>query len=592
MAIIKNTTTENGDVLIIKSEVPIIGLIALVSFLDEVDGETINRYFDKEFRYSIDGITYSDFLPLTTANVEAIQIHSSDTFYVEYRYKREGSDNTGTLGFNSIELEGEYQFLTPGQPWDDSNFSTYVDYNGVCTISWAVNVLEKIYKKGLLPKYLDRGTDGTNTRDRDFLDFWRSITHFYGWYVCLARYYRFFYRDPELLEEYIVQRGINVCRTSTDIEQLFYLMQNALDEVRHRGTIQIIKEKGYDHPGSNDSSTSSSLSNSSITDIKQVDGEFLRLICRNVIDEFCFILNRDENVGWNIGNSSPLYKTIDAEKYPIDTIAEIADFNLYPDGDISINEGALLIENVPSGETGGIGGFSEQHFIKVNPYLDYEVSFEVKQDVNVGNLTFGISAFDLNNNPTDLLNVQNNTAQNEFFTEQQLNTTSFQKVSGTIYGVGRVQQYNAVGTTYGANTIVSWLSSYFKATRDVPETIDPSDATYWQVIDASEAQRVLKTSGYLGDNLTFQNTVVKILPSITLDNTSGAGGELEVRNISIKPINTDYSKGFIQTPNILEFWGVNRNLQRSNDTVEKEATKYLFPYNVTSIFKWVQAPGS
>lgn len=601
MAIIQNKTTENGDVLIIKSEVPIIGLIALIDFLDDTEGESGGKYFDKEFSYSVDGINYTDFQPLTASNLQQININSTDTFYVEYRYKRSGVDNTGELAFNYVELEGEFQFVTTGQPWEDSNFSSYLPYNGVCTVAWSVNVLEKLYKKGILPNYLERGRSGTNEEDKDFMDFWRTVTHYFGWYVCLARYYRYFYNDVELLEEYIIQKGLNVCESSTDVVDLFYLMQNYLNEIRHRGTIQIIKEKGYIYPIAEDSSISESISSSTSVsdleisrDVKFIDGEYLRLICRNIIDEFCFLLNKKEHVGWNIGNSSPLYKTLNVNKYNINT-EYISNFNLFNNGNVTIGNqngnDTLIISNVANGQVEGVGSFDENHFINVNPFLDYEISFFVKQNVNIDNVTFGVNGYNIDNNKVNLLNTQTFADSNIFFKEKSLNTTTYQKITGVVYGVGNISQYNS-SNSYQVNKIVSYLSNYYKALRDVPESILPTNVNYWQILDNSEKERVLKTSGYIGTNLQFKNNIIKILPYIVLDNENNVGGTLELYGISVKPINNYYSKGFINTPNILESWAVNRNLKKSNREVENESIKYLFPYNVTPIFKWLKEPSS
>jgi hypothetical protein len=73
-----------------------------------------------------------------------------------------------------------------------------------------VNVLEKLYKKGILPAYIERDFNSTNAADRDFIDTWRAVTHYFALYVCMARHFQFFYQDTNLLNEYLDQRGITV----------------------------------------------------------------------------------------------------------------------------------------------------------------------------------------------------------------------------------------------------------------------------------------------------------------------------------------------------------------------------------------------
>ena len=95
MAIVENKATEYGDVILIKADVPIVGLITLTSFTDTVINETASKFFKKEFRYSTDGINFGPWIALTNANVAAVNITAHTVFMVEYRYTRIGSDPTG-----------------------------------------------------------------------------------------------------------------------------------------------------------------------------------------------------------------------------------------------------------------------------------------------------------------------------------------------------------------------------------------------------------------------------------------------------------------------------------------------------------------
>jgi len=606
MAVIQNKATENGDVLIIKSEVPIIGLVALLDFLDDTSGETAGRYFTKEFRYSIDGLNYTDFVTLNESNLATIEINSTDTFFVEYRYRRDGSDTTGEIAFNNVELEGEWVEQEVGQAWKESNFSQYLNYNSICTIGWSIAVLEKLYRKGILPKYIERGISNSNSQDRDFIDFWRSITHYYGWYVCLSRYYKTFYSDPELLLEYLVQRGAFVCTDGDfDQEQATYLMTNFLDEMRQRGTIQIIREKDYvfsTQDSSNSSSDSSSQSSSITTssDVKSIDGEYLRLICYNhELDEFVFNLNRNENIGWNIGNSSPLYigcSTFnDINKYHIEEISSVTDFNTFGNGTVAIDYSSsqekdfLSISNVTGGEVEGIGNYDENYLIKVNPNLDYEITFMVQQDINVENISFGCFGYDQNKTQVSLVNCQTLSDSNYFFEEVSLHNTRYHLIRGIIYSYDKFVTFNS-SNSYKVGSIVKVDGDYYKAIREVDYDSLITDTSYWLSISASEEERMLKTNIHEGNNLQFKENIVKIIPYIVLDNSSSVGGSINIHSIKIAPINDKYSTGFLQTPHILEIWNVNRNLALSTTDIENTARKYLFPYNVNPIWNWVDKP--
>ena len=69
--IIDNRSTESGDVLLIETDVPVLGIAFLSGFLDSTEGEDSNLYFVKKFRYSVNlGKTYTDWIPLTAENLQ------------------------------------------------------------------------------------------------------------------------------------------------------------------------------------------------------------------------------------------------------------------------------------------------------------------------------------------------------------------------------------------------------------------------------------------------------------------------------------------------------------------------------------------
>jgi hypothetical protein len=76
----------------------------ILGFTANVIGETNNLYFHKEFRYSSDGILWSDYKQLTNDNLSNITIYDG-TVYIQYRFTQIGS---GTLSINSISLDVDY----------------------------------------------------------------------------------------------------------------------------------------------------------------------------------------------------------------------------------------------------------------------------------------------------------------------------------------------------------------------------------------------------------------------------------------------------------------------------------------------------
>ena len=108
MAVNGNTTTSNGDSLLISLSEPYKNVVEVISFEDEVigdtssSGESTGLYYDKFFRWGIDGASYSDWVELTDENLRTLNLNPLNPFWIEYKYQQVGS---GTLEFVSIALE-------------------------------------------------------------------------------------------------------------------------------------------------------------------------------------------------------------------------------------------------------------------------------------------------------------------------------------------------------------------------------------------------------------------------------------------------------------------------------------------------------
>ena len=102
MAITGSQTTENGDALLISLEEPYKNVVEVVSFSDVIEGETTDCFYNKSFRWGIDGVSYSDYVPLTDENLKAILPNPDNNFWIQYKYEQVGDC---TLEFKSISLE-------------------------------------------------------------------------------------------------------------------------------------------------------------------------------------------------------------------------------------------------------------------------------------------------------------------------------------------------------------------------------------------------------------------------------------------------------------------------------------------------------
>ena len=102
MAVTGSSTDANGDQLLVSLKTPYENVTEVLGFTDSITGETTSCFYNKDFRWGIDGVTYSDWVPLTDANLQALVLNPANKFWIQYRYTQQGDC---TLTFNSIALE-------------------------------------------------------------------------------------------------------------------------------------------------------------------------------------------------------------------------------------------------------------------------------------------------------------------------------------------------------------------------------------------------------------------------------------------------------------------------------------------------------
>jgi hypothetical protein len=102
LAVDGSTTDANGDAIIISISEPYLNVVEIITFEDEIKGESTACFYDKYFRWGIDGVTYSDWVPLTDINLEALLLDPNKPFWIQYKYVQVGDC---TLEFESIALE-------------------------------------------------------------------------------------------------------------------------------------------------------------------------------------------------------------------------------------------------------------------------------------------------------------------------------------------------------------------------------------------------------------------------------------------------------------------------------------------------------
>lgn len=526
MAVIENKVTEEGDVLVIKPEVPIVGLISLYNFVDTTDNESVTDFFKKEFRYSINGgITFSSWILLTIGNIQTLIISKENQFIIEYKYTRVGATPSVDLTFNNILVSGTTETL-PYPVYNTTYFKDFFEVSSIEVFGWALNVLEKLYLTGILPEYMTRGEESSDIlEDQDFLNFWHSITHYFAVIVYYARQYRDISSSSTLIELFLSNRDIEF--GSATLEDAILLFNNYIEEFRSKGTFSIVNKK---------------------SDGYTTDGEFLRLIGFEDPEEFIFALLQNFETGWCIGKSSPVWNgsentinTIKGYEYTKDVI----DLDLYPllnASNISIVGSNMEISNVSIGNKSGIyqDGDNTKR-ITVSPDLDYEISFFAKISNLNTPISFSLKGYDAEGGNVSFERVTNGDNSNDFFLKQVLKVSNeFYWIRGILYSQDKVNDVNSV--------------------------FSPS-----------------------GVNLRSKSTLKFIVPNILLDNETGSTGtnKLALWNIKVRPLKIPFTRGQLGIRNIILTYLTNRNSKYSIDKIESIMRNNLINANTFLKIKYI-----
>jgi len=517
MAIIENRTTAEGDVLIIKPEVPIVGLVSLYNFVDTTVNESATDYYLKEFRYSVNGgLTFTMWDNLNIINIQNVDISKENNFVIEYRYTHVGTSAGVELEFDDILVSGNTEDL-PYPIYESVFFKNFFEVNDINVYGWALNVLEKLYLHGILPEYIERGKETADPlEDQDFLVFWHTTTHLFAILVYFARQFRDISSNQRLLEKFLQVRGVEIGEVGVD--DLLQIFSEYITQISLRGTESIIERK---------------------SDGADVDGELLRLINYSSPEELIFALLRSCEMGWCVGKSSPVWNgteniinIIKGYEYT----KEVTDLTKYPlsgESYITLSNGEMIIAGIPGGSYAGIDrAVDVDKRFEVNENLDYEISFFCElTDAGTG-LSFGLAGYDVDGNSVNFQDAFDGEINNNFFINKVL---------------------PLVGNKYWIRGIVYNKSNSTGVTND-------------------NEQKQNNTMQFPeGSYLRFNDTVeIKYLAvHIVLDNSSlVTPNGLKLSNIKVRPLKTPMTRGQLGVKNIILAYLKNNNNSYNLDKIE------------------------
>lgn len=447
MAVIENRSTSQGDVMLIRTDFPLIGLLTLRSFIANTVGENTYRSFKKEYRISTDGSNFSAWKVLALENIQAENVKSTDTVFLEYRLTRIGEDLSGEIEFNSIQLEGTFAEPVKQTHYDNSVFSSFFDSIDIKVLNWGVNVLEKLYQKGFVPDEIER--------NEDFVELYRPVCEFFSYHVQLARELKGFYQNNTLLANFLENRDLKLSGNES-ITVLQEYASNIYRELGKRGTVGIFSKSVDEVFGDNRF------------------GEFLRLICYNEDSEFLFAFVDPVQSGWYLDKSAPMYRSNNYNEY--NKLYENG-FNDKPKWGISeldplfeFRYGIMSISNVPAGEKRNIDPDGEPFLIPINKNQAYEFSFKVQQEDLTPLIVAGIRLYNENKIEVSPQNALALTDNNYFLNGAKLGKIDQEiKITCIVYPLGAANKVYKTSLAEGYN-LNSNGASYMKPILGVSNT--------------------------------------------------------------------------------------------------------------------------
>lgn len=529
MAVQYNDVTAIGDVFIVKSNTPIMGVTTVSGYTDELLGVTGTRFFTKEFKYSTNGITYSDWLELSDAVLQNTFIAETDIFAIQYRYTRVGTDTTGILTFISISLLGEIVEVPNPKIFTDLYFNKFFNYNDSSVLNWSLNVLDKLYKRGIIANYMDRG-EVTNEEDDDYLALFGALTHFFAILVRYAREFRDFTLNESLLFEYLKQKNIFLC-DDISLSDLQDILSNLYLNFLERGTNVITKATGVDG--------------------RTFDGELLRLLCKDDLDEFLFGLIETEKTIWNINNNSPLYKGTKAAvnlikayefeqdvqvlvNYPLIESSYITKYTDTP-------KEVIRILNAAGTVVSGIGDAENQSkLILIDSRVSYEITFQVEQAILGDYLHLKVNLYDKDE---VLLTDSPISAIDGSLTSLAIDDESLNK--NDEYYLIRVILFNNIAVFDAKHSLDIGFGNHL--------ILNNSDAKYMSI--------------ELGSNIVAAGSW-------------DANNDLRIWDFKVRPLVENYPNGFVMISSIITSF-IENNSEETNQAVENKIKRFLLPYSTT-----------
>lgn len=415
--------SEDGDTLIIENDY-LLGIVAITGFVEEVTGEDSSVYFEKAFQYTLDGIFWSDWISLSLGNLTKINAKYNHAFSIKFKYTRKGVDSVKKLRFVRIFVNAQYEKIPESVTYNNSYLSKYLPFLNIDSINWTVNVLNKVFKSGIVPKFIERNNN-VNWEDEDYINFWWNIIYINALKYTYSSIFSNILDYTNLAKKLLIQKDI-IPGEKDDLATYYYLLTHYYDEIMKRGSPSVFD---------NDRTLPNNFIN-----IK-LKGELLRLCNQPSTIESSFGIISGSETGWIVGTTCPNYRYNDSYVDFIkgfETSEDIKDVTLYSllndqfvslydvSNDPEVVENYFKINTLNNSVFAGVNA-NKNKAILVDEESDYEISFKVKGLVPGNQLNFGVKGYNFLGNEVSFINLSDNVNNNIFITTNELTGDLFIK---------------------------------------------------------------------------------------------------------------------------------------------------------------------
>lgn len=404
--------SEDGDTLIIENDF-LLGINSITGFIEETLGEDSSVFFDKSFQYTVDGIMWSDWLSLTLNNIININTKYNHVFGIKFRYIRKGTNSVKKIRFVRLFIHGQYSNISESISYNNSYLNKYIPFLNIESINWTVNVLNKVFKAGIVPKFIER-SDNVNWIDEDYINFWWGIIYINALKYTYSSVFSNILDNTNLVKKLLIQKDI-ITGEKDDLATYYYLLTHYYDEIMKRGSSSVFDDNR-------------TLPNN--YDNIKLKGELLRLCNQPLTIESSFGIISGSETGWIVGETCPNYRYNDSYVDFIkgfEVSEDIKDVSLYSllnntlvsldnvSDDPEIVKNYFKVNTLSNSVFAGVDA-NKDKAVLVDEESDYEISFRVKGLLSSNKLKFAVKGYNFLGNEISFVNLSNG-ANNNIFIE-------------------------------------------------------------------------------------------------------------------------------------------------------------------------------